>query len=224
MEPTRAVIFYSQSKDDDDLEIGLPTWRKELSNFAAAAAPIVIEGRSYPTVEHAFQAAKYLRCATPKVAAHAVATDFEVGGKIKTARAAKSSGGRGGMTKRSCALDIAAWAREADGVMQAALRARAETDARFASVLTATRRQRVQLVHFERSSAKSYWGGSISSDGAIVGRNRLGEMLMELRESIDATEAADTVGAAGPGEGGDHTDAGRDDEGPAIKKLRADAP
>lgn len=201
-EPPRAVTFFSGSKDRDDLGLDVPTWRKELSNFAIASPPIVVAGRSYRTVEHAFQAGKYLRCARPEEPARRAAAELEVGGRLATAHAAKIAGGRRGMGERGCALDRDAWALEADGVMMSALRARAATDATFSRVLRASRAQRVTLVHHERAAAKSYWGGGIAKgSGAVIGRNRLGEMLMELRETLgddaEPTEARVSNGDAG---------------------------
>ena len=63
----------------------------------------------------------------------------------------------------------------------AALRARLSCDNLFRDILAAVHARQLQLLHFERAGAKSYWGGSIrKADGVQMGRNRLGEMLMQL--------------------------------------------
>ena len=63
--------FYSKSKDADDLELGLPNWRKILSNFHPVT--LVVDGREYPSVEHYFHAAKAMYSDKPDIA-----TKFEV--------------------------------------------------------------------------------------------------------------------------------------------------
>jgi hypothetical protein len=81
--------------------------------------------------------------------------------------------------------------------MFSALVGRARTDSDFARVLLEARSQRVTLLHFERSGARSYWGGSLrKEDGQPQGRNRLGDMLMGLSQVL-AAEVTE-VGAAQP--------------------------
>lgn len=196
----RVDIFYSKSKDNDDLGINIPNWRKILSNFYPvpdSSPGLVLTGsgqaRTYRTVEHAFQASKYLLCCdSPN--REATAARFEIGGQIVSSLDAKKAGGRSGMAKFGCTLDTAAWSQHGDVVMQEALRARWGVDPTFRDVLSATKG--ILLVHFERSGKKSYWGGTVKagptgdaggggggSGGEVYqGRNRLGEMLMELRD------------------------------------------
>jgi len=184
----------------------MPTWRKILSNFHLVAdgkAPLIVldtrgggalsasggggaappAQRAYPSVEHAFQAAKYLHGGYRDAA-----VAFQWGGSIKGALAAKQAGSRKGMASRGASLDVAAWGRgEADRVMTAALRSRFVADPVFRTVLAATAATGITLVHFERSPAKSYWGGAVKESEAgapvVVGRNRLGEMMMLLRDA-----------------------------------------
>ena len=64
-----------------------------------------------------------------------------------------------------------------------ALKARVSCDKEFCNILRATARK--YLLHFERQADKAYWGGAVcSTTGNVVGRNRLGEMLMELRTDL----------------------------------------
>ena len=180
--PRGAVaMFYSKSKDVDDLGLGRPDWRKVLSNFH----PVEIEvaGQRYPSVEHAFHAAKARCSSNPEVA-----RQFEVGGSVpSTPLGAKKAGGRAGFAKLGTELDETRWNAQRDAATMAALRARLACDNIFREILATVHSKQLRLVHFERGGAKSYWGGNIrTDDGVIVGRNRLGEMLMEL-----AAEAQD---------------------------------
>lgn len=187
----RMVLFYSKSKDLDDLDLNIPSWRKLLSNFSPVAprglrVEVNGETRTYPTVEHAFQAAKYLFHAVPRDKAIAAAVDFESGRKVGDAAAsAKSAGGRKGMASRGITLQTSSWNSASEKVMRELLTARFADDADFRQVLQATAMQKLTLVHFERSAAKSYWGGVRKKDDTgrdvVLGQNKLWELLMELR-------------------------------------------
>lgn len=170
--------FYSKSKDADDLSLGIPDWRKRLSNFWPCK--IEVEGKLYPSVEHAFHAAKALHCSDKPV----MAASFECGGKVgANPLAAKSAGGKGAYKKLGATLDLAKWDAQRDAATMHALRARVACDEEFCSILRATAND--YLLHFERHAATSYWGGAVStSTGKVIGCNRLGEMLMELRTEL----------------------------------------
>ena len=46
------------------------------------------------------------------------------------------------------------------------------------------------LLHFERQAAKAYWGGAVdAASGSVVGRNRLGEMLMDIMRALSRCTA-----------------------------------
>jgi predicted NAD-dependent protein-ADP-ribosyltransferase YbiA (DUF1768 family) len=182
--------FYSKSKDADDLGLGIPDWRKVLSNFHI----VTIEphpGRYYASVEHAFHAAK-ARCSNKPE----IALEFELGGAVgKTPLAAKRAGGRAAFERRGAALDRNKWDAERDRATLDALRSRLVVDSTFRTVLTEVHRRKIRLLHFERGGAKSYWGGSLNKDtGGINGVNRLGQMLVGI-----AAEVAATSGGAGQG-------------------------
>ena len=175
LERGAVATFYSKSKDADDLGLGRPDWPKVLSNFHPVE--IEVDGRRYSSVEHAFHAAKARCSSNPKVAAQ-----FEVGGRVpRDPLAAKMAGGRKGFQKLGAVLNVARWNRERDAATMAALRARLACDDLFREILAAVHAKDLQLLHFERGGAKSYWGGNVrKADGVMVGRNRLGEMLMQL--------------------------------------------
>jgi len=180
--------FYSKSKDADDLGLGRPDWRRVLSNFHQVE--LVVEGRTFSSVEHAFHAAK-ARCSDKP----SVAAAFELGGRVpKDPLTAKKAGGRAGFKKLGATLDVARWDAERDGAVLAALRARFAVDSLFREILAACHAKELHLLHFERGGAKSYWGGSVrKADGEQVGVNRLGEMLMELAAGRSETERLNTT-------------------------------
>jgi hypothetical protein len=71
-----------------------------------------------------------------------------------------------------------------------ALQARWRSDPLFRQVLETTLDEGVTLVCFERGDpTKAYWGGQVVN-GHVRGRNRLGEMLMELRKQKSEPAAA----------------------------------
>lgn len=189
MEPN-IEMFFSKSKDDIDsdvLGLGIRDWRKRLSNFWPSEVKVAFDAnqppKTYPSVEHAFHAGKAALCSDKPAMAHW----FEkagAGGR-EPASEAKKRGAKGVYKKENAALDVLAWDRHRDTVTMNALCARMETEEQFRAILRATRERGMYLLHFERQGVKSYWGGNLSKEtGAVVGRNRLGEMLMELRENV----------------------------------------
>jgi predicted NAD-dependent protein-ADP-ribosyltransferase YbiA (DUF1768 family) len=196
----RVCQFYSASRDSDDLFLGFESWRKYLSNFAAVpGGGVAYDGRLYPTIEHAFHAAKYLTVDEP-----ALAKRFEVGESIgrQPPVKAKLAGGRKGMEQcRSKPLDVARWESGlSEDVTWKLLTARAAVDEKFCEILEETRLQNVTLLHFERSGARSKWGGSLSkADGTTInGRNLLGQLMMKLRDQLAA--GGSSPGSSGSGE------------------------
>lgn len=176
MSGERTEIFYSKSKNKADLGKGIPaTWRRQLSNFAPVE--VTIDGRTYPSVEAAFQAAKAQHSSKPEMA-----RKFEVGGSVGPDPAeAKRHGSKKVYKAEGAVLKVQAWDAARDAAMFRALQARLEVDAEFRKILEASKEANVRLVHYERSGARSYWGGAVK-DGAVVGTNKLGKMLMALRE------------------------------------------
>jgi ribA/ribD-fused uncharacterized protein len=165
--------FYSKSADCDDFQLGLPGWRKMLSNFAVVPEGITVKGRRFPTVEHAFQGAKFEYTNRPDLVEL-----FTCEGSIKTAANAKKAGGRKGMSKEYTALQIDKWALNCDQVMKDALKARFEVDPDFRRILGAVADSGATLLHYEGRGGK-YWGGRVKN-GEIVGLNKLGKMMMAL--------------------------------------------
>ncbi len=186
----RVELFYSKSKSKADLGKGIPAdWRKQLSNFWPAQ--VTIDGRTYPSVEAAFQAAKAMHSTKPEMA-----KEFEVGGSIgPDPAAAKQHGTKKAYREAGATLKAKDWDAARDAAMFQILEARYADDPMFRKILHASKELNVVLLHYERSGAKAYWGGAVK-DGHIVGKNRLGEMMMLLRDGKGLQEGES--GAAGP--------------------------
>lgn len=165
MKPTKTVVqFYSKSKDKDNLN-GITNWRKKLSNFWPSE--IIYEGETYPSVEHAFAAAKYT---------------FAQGGDIPDLRELsggdlKRAHGRRGMKSRGFVLDMHAWDAAKVSIMWSLLMQRLTRDEEFRTILGNL--SNTYILHFERSGPRSFWGGVYRNE-VIEGQNMLGKMMMEL--------------------------------------------
>ena len=163
---SKPIQFFSKSKDKSV---------RYLSNFWPS--DIIINEKTYPTVEHYFQSQKF------------VGTDFAdiftreseefIGGDPSKAKSAGSK--RGTYAKqlrpKSVSLDTKEWEEREDDVMMKALKAKFTQHPDLAKKLKAT--GDAKLSHFERGR-KSYWGESKIGKG----ENRLGKMLMEIRENM----------------------------------------
>jgi ribA/ribD-fused uncharacterized protein len=191
MSSGRTEIFYSKSKDKADLGKGIPrTWRKQLSNFWPVE--VTIDGRTYPSVEAAFQAAKAMHSSKPEMA-----LKFEVGGSVGPDPAdAKREGTKQAYRAAGAVLQAAKWDAARDRAMMNALQARYAVDEEFRKILEATKELDVRLVHYERAAAKAYWGGAVK-EGQVLGQNKLGKMLMAMREGGAMQEGEGGPAAAG---------------------------
>lgn len=175
------VVFFSKSKPSPPLGLDLPrTWRRILSNFHLS--DLELEGARYASVEHAFQATKAL-CSTRPEMASWFHLDFTGPEAVPPdPAAARKQGGRGAYTRANAVLDVDAWNDRRVDLMQAAVAARWEQQPLFRAVLEST--QGLELLHFERAGARSFWGCSISrKTGEVQGENMLGRLLMERRDA-----------------------------------------
>ena len=155
------IIFHSRSKSD----IG-----KILSNFYFCQ--ISHHDVTFNSVENAFQAAKYLMSNKPEY--------FDRLSKVSPAEARKM-GSKSGMNKVGAKLDISAWERSKYFTMESLILQRYHKDSKFNLELSKLNKNNVKLYHFERSGAKSYWGGYFcKKDNVFKGQNKLGEILMSV--------------------------------------------
>ena len=119
------MLFFSRSKDEDARYIS-----------TMQVCEIVIDGKKYMSMEHYFQSQKY-----PPEKRHL----FEKGGLYKMPKEAKRAGGKGGMKKNKCKLNITQWngmSKDNNNdfhriyVMKRAICARFQQDKRFRDILT----------------------------------------------------------------------------------------
>lgn len=131
----------------------------EFSNFAAF--PIQLEGKTWPTTEHYFQAQKF------------IATDPAWYGAIRKANTPGIAARMGRDRKRPLRRD---WESCKDDVMRRALAAKFEQYADLAALLLSTGDELL----VEHTTNDNYWGDG--GDGS--GKNKLGRLLVELRTRL----------------------------------------
>jgi ribA/ribD-fused uncharacterized protein len=132
------------------------------SNFASY--PIRLYGRVWPTVEHFFQAQKF-----PD-------TDYEEA--IRQARSPAKAKGMGRTRRYRLRRD---WESVKDGIMREAVLAKFRQHEDIRAILLATGDAEI----VEDSPTDSYWGAGTRGGG----RNRLGQILMSVREELRAAAA-----------------------------------
>lgn len=167
--------FHSKARllsEDNSLGLSRESGRI-LSNFWPVS--IRWRGHSYSSVEHAFQAAKYLLASDrPEMA-----IEFMVGGKVgDDPRSAKKAGGKAGMARRGARLDIPRWNQMSEAVMREIVMEKAR-DPDVANILRICKKHQVVLFHYSRSDMK--WGCHVDSSGLVkTGENLLGKILSEV--------------------------------------------
>ena len=132
------------------------------SNFSPHS--ITLKGKQWATVEHYFQAQKF------------AGTEHE-----EAVRQAKSPMIAARMDRSRERPLRADWEMVKDDVMREALYAKFTQNPKLGSLLLATG----DAVIVEHTNNDGYWGDG--GDGS--GKNRLGELLMELREKLRTEEA-----------------------------------
>lgn len=176
MPPIAFLQFHSRSAllTPRNNPFGLPAETgRLLSNFGNI--PVTWHGLTYPTVEHAFQAAKYrLASNRPEVA-----VEFVEGGSIGPDPVmAKRAGSRKGMQTRGAVLDVALWNRLSDDVMKELIRAKKDHPV-IHGILEICHSNNIALFHFSRSDMK--WGCHVTPEGVLKkGENRLGRIYEAL--------------------------------------------
>ena len=118
-----------------------------------------LDGVYWPTSEHYFQAQKFV--GTPHV------------DQIREVKSAKDAAKMGRDRKRPLRPD---WNEVKDGIMKKAVLRKFETHKDIREILLATGNELI----VENSPIDYYWG--CGKDGS--GKNRLGEILMEVREIL----------------------------------------
>ena len=162
--------------------------QKYLSNFQETPRPLRFLGKRFRTVEHAFQASKWLYARRgPRKDMFAA---LAIGGKWGDlpGKKAKGKGGKGafGKQKPKEELDVDLWNEQHVALTQAILKARAAVDPLFRNILARARADGVMPVHFvsmrgAKSQVLPFWGvKSINkkNPGYLKGRNMLGKLMM----------------------------------------------
>jgi hypothetical protein len=178
---TQRLQFYSRSAD--------PALRV-LSNFtllpdgAVLRAHVTVRGATFTlmarSVEHAYQGLKWVAAG---YSLDAQRLFFGPAPGYKTAREAKRGGGQAAF--RAAGVVLTLNGDDLYAIMAQLLQARAEADNVFVNALLAT--GDAQLYHFERSGARSTWGGNFPGGDMSLpfrGGNALGRLLMELRATL----------------------------------------
>jgi len=129
----------------------------EFSNFSPHS--IRVRGKSWPTLEHYFQAQKF------------AGTEHEEA--VRGAKSPMVAARMGRSRKRPLRRD---WEAVKDNVMREALRAKFQQHAELKALLLSTGAARL----IEHTANDGYWGDG--GDG--TGKNRLGQLLMELRAAL----------------------------------------
>ena len=178
--PPDHILFYSKSAEK------LP---QSLSTFTRVDPALTYNGRQFSSIEHAFQAAKYMFTVPPRPD---IADEFAVGGSLgaKHPCHAKREGGKAAMKRREVVLNAEEWNAHAPDVMVQLVRARAAVDSFYKSLLKFLSKNSVHLYHFERAGEKSFWGGYFpkgkpQTAASWQGKNTLGEILMAEGERFN---------------------------------------
>ena len=140
------------------------------SNFSPH--PIRLKGKNWPTSEHYFQAQKF--DGTP---------DEE---EVRQANSPMMAARMGRSRKRPLRKD---WESVKDSIMHAAVRAKFTQHADLREILLATG----DVVIVEHTENDAYWGDG--GDGS--GQNRLGQILMRVREELRHGQNGDDPAEAG---------------------------
>lgn len=156
------ILFYSKAKDAE---------ARYLSNFQPSS--IVFRGTTFPSVEHAFQAAKFLYSNKPEL--------FNFVAQLDSALEAKRYGGKTNFTKLGAVLDQKRWNAESATIMEELITIRYNTDAKFKAILDKAQDSKLELYHYERPGrSEPYWGGYFK-DNKFIGNNKLGQIMMNLQ-------------------------------------------
>jgi hypothetical protein len=184
-----------------------------LSNLQMLKTPLVYRGGHYPSIEHAFQAAKYdYTDALPgaKQTPGEVKRWFHVGekyGKLPATKAV-SKGKRANMGRLKMALRIEEWNGAAVQVMKDLMRARAKVDPAFAACLVEARKKKgiggsegMDIFHKEKGGPRAVWGGTFAKGtkdrdkgkATFVGRNQMGKLLEEVGDELKRHKSLDSL-------------------------------
>lgn len=165
-ESTNAAPPSAATEQENMTPIEFYTKLPEYKEFTTAySAPMTIDGKSYPTVEHYFQTMKFPSNPTYQE-------------RIRTAKTAAVAKSLGSTTEVPTRPD---WDTARDEVMKKALEAKFSQNPQLKQMLLDTGNRPLT----DASPSESYWGTGRNKKGT----NRLGVLLMELRSSLRQASA-----------------------------------
>ncbi len=173
------LYFWSRSAGDKE---------KYLSNFTKCPVALDFHGAKFWSVEHAYQAAKFLYTVGDKGRRYfaSFAADGEIG--QQPANVAKSRGGKTHMKKVfRCEVDNKKWNGVRAAIMKSLIAVRFRVDDKFRKILLEAVMHKQDILHFERPSRgkELFWGGYFPADKErsvqnFVGHNVLGKIMQEI--------------------------------------------
>ena len=185
------IQFFSKSKCATE---------RYLSNFTffGMGIPFSSGGEllSFPTIEHAFQTAKY---STSMSTGDRTSAAFEqlmqtLQNPRTQAADAKTLGGRRSMAAVGFTLVADEWNARSEDIMRQLVRARAGVDDLYAKILRTAALRMIRFYHFERTGSKSVWGGCVPKSMPLLlglpdysqwqGGNLLGKILSEVGQEL----------------------------------------
>jgi predicted NAD-dependent protein-ADP-ribosyltransferase YbiA (DUF1768 family) len=159
------IYFYSGAKHPIE---------RYLSTFQPAR--VEYKGVTFPSIEHGFQAAKFLCSNRP---------DLFATFSAPTAVDAKRAGGKGAFKKAGAVLDTNAWNAHSQDVMTALVKSRIRNDDVYRKILRLARKDNITLLHYEKAfgkrGAEPFWGGYFKNGAeprVFYGKNTLGNIMM----------------------------------------------
>jgi ribA/ribD-fused uncharacterized protein len=175
--PEFFIKFWSRGTDLKKKEMkkyNLPAnTPKLLSNFAET--PVQWNHHMYPTVEHAFQAAKYMFSTLPSFE-----KEFRVGESIglQPPKVAKTAGSKTGMKKNKAVLNIVEWDSQKNDIMKQLIQDKIQRHDIIRSILQSCREHHIPLFHYSKEDR--VWGCTINEEEGTVkeGNNLLGKLFM----------------------------------------------
>ena len=180
--PRRPLVFGATSPDlpglGPDLSSGLvpdlpSDWRRMLTNLWKA--PLTLGSTTYPSAEHAYQAAKMSYTDRPELARMFVPG----GGAGDHPIRARAYGTLEMYTKMTIELRVGEWVRHRKTVQYQIFQARATQHHGFRRILHAIVTYHVQPILWDPRGASSYWGGLVR-DGQVLGANHFGKLLLQI--------------------------------------------
>ena len=183
--------FWSRSKSGDNFGTGYDDWKKRLSNFHED--DIIIDGATWPTIEHWFQANKFMYKysveSEPRYKEYV--DNFKKGGKFDKevkegkgkAATARTAGSKTASQKAKVVIDPE-WDTKSFDVMIKGIGEKIKQYDYMKDILKKLKSEDVYIVHYENTRGKgiSKWGGVVKKkeDGTfkVVGQNLLGNIYM----------------------------------------------